>query len=90
MDMAQSENKGLPGSRPAVTLPDFNASLKTCSQLFSNRIMILSGELLADLVLSVFADVPILICSVYYSHEQMKNSVLVVDKKPAECLTLGN
>lgn len=65
MDMAQSENKGLPGSRPAVTLPNFSASLKTFSQLFSNRIIILSGELLAHFVLLVFADVPILICSVY-------------------------
>lgn len=65
MDMAQRENKGLPGSRPAVKLPGFNASLKTFSQLFSNRTIILSGQFLADFVLSIFADVPILICSVY-------------------------
>lgn len=51
MDMVQSENKGLPGSRLAVTLPSFNASLITCSQIFSSRIIILSGELLADFVL---------------------------------------
>lgn len=66
MDIVQSEDKGLPGFRLAVTLPSFNASLITCCQLFSNRIVILTGELLAHFVLLVFADVPILICSVYY------------------------
>lgn len=61
MDIAQNKNLELPGSHTAVRLLYFNA---TCFQHFSSKLIILSGQLLSDVIdLVHFGDPSVLISS---------------------------